>query len=197
MLIGAATFVLILIALLAVPVTLRFRVHWRETLQDDVRLIWGFGLVRVRIPLKKEAAAPQERDQERRRARERRAPPKRKANVLGALRVRSFRRRMMRFAGDLWRSVQKKDVRLRLRVGLDDPAETGWLWAVVGPIAAFAAMLRDISIRLEPEFLEPTFELDTSGTIRLIPIYAIALTLLLMLSPAFWRGMRRLRRAGS
>lgn len=197
MLIGAAAFVLILIALLAVPVTLRFRIHWRETLQDDVRLIWGFGLVRFRIPLKKEAAAPQERDQGWRPAKKRRAPSRRKANVLGALRIRSFRRRMVRFAGDLWRSVQKKDVRLRLRVGLGDPAETGWLWAVAGPIAGFAAMLRDISIRLEPEFLEPTFELDTSGTIRLIPIYAIVLTLLLLLSPAFWRGMRQLRRAAA
>lgn len=192
MLIGAAAFVIILIALLAVPVSLRFRIHWRETLQEDVHLIWGFGLVRVRIPLKKVVAAPHEQKRVRRRA-----PPARKANVLGALRDRSFRRRVMRFAGDLLRSVQKKDVRLRLRVGLDDPAETGWLWAVLGPIAGFAAMLRDISIRLEPEFLEPAFELDTSGTIRLIPIYAIGLTLLLLLSPAFWRGMRRLRRAGA
>lgn len=191
MLIGAAAFVIILIALLAVPVSLRFRIHWRETLQEDVHLIWGFGLVRVRIPLKKVVAAPHEQKRVRRRARATRP------NVLDALRDRSFRRRVMRFAGDLLRSVQKKDVRLRLRVGLDDPAETGWLWAVLGPIAGFAAMLRDISIRLEPEFLEPAFELDTSGTIRLIPIYAIGLTLLLLLSPAFWRGMRRLRRAGA
>lgn len=191
MLIGAAAFVIILIALLAVPVSLRFRIHWRETLQEDVRLIWGFGLIRVRIPLKKVVAAPHEQKRVRRRARATRP------NVLDALRDRSFRRRVMRFAGDLLRSVQKKNVRLRLRVGLDDPAETGWLWAVLGPTAGFAAMLRDISIRLEPEFLEPAFELDTSGTIRLIPIYAIGLTLLLLLSPAFWRGMRRLRRAGA
>ena len=50
MLIGVATFLVLIIALLAVPITLTFKLSWRQAIQGDIELRWLFGLVRVRPP---------------------------------------------------------------------------------------------------------------------------------------------------
>ena len=193
MLTGAAVFLLFLVALLAVPMTLRFQVSWRESLRDDVRLQWAFGLLRVRIPLSpaKKPAAEDEEDREESDGSARR--PRKKRNFFAAFRVAKFRQRLFRFLGDFWRAVQKNDLNFRLRLGLGDPAETGQLWAVVGPLAGMLAGVRNASIAIEPEFSDATFELDTSGSIRVVPLQMIYLILGLLLSPSVWQGMRRMR----
>jgi len=192
---GAAVLVLFLIALLAIPVTLRFQVSWHDGLQDDVRLEWAFGLIRIRIPLKPKPDngegkkhGPETRASKR--------PSRKRGNVFGALRQERFRRRMLRFITDLWQAFHKRDLSLRLRVGLGDPADTGQLWAVVGPTAGLLASIRGASIRIEPEFQDPTFELDTSGSVGFIPLRVLYLSIALLLSPPVWRGLGAMRASG-
>ena len=50
MLTGVAAFLLLLIALLAIPVTLTFQASWPQAFQDHIKLQWAFGLVSVRLP---------------------------------------------------------------------------------------------------------------------------------------------------
>lgn len=194
MLIGTAVGVTALLALLAIPVTLRFRIAWDRTLEQDVRLLWAFGLVDARLrPL--QTATGIRRDEAARRP-GRSASGKRRgrgANALGALRDRRFRRRLARFLGDLWRAVGKRDVRLRIRIGLDDPADTGRLWALLGPVAGLLAAVQEVSISLEPEFAGEAFALEGNGSLRLVPLRVVCLTAGLSLSPAFWQGVRALR----
>ena len=104
---------------------------------------------------------------------------------------------MIRFIHELWHAIQKRDVSLRIRIGLDDPADTGQLWAILGPVAGMLANVRQASIEIEPEFSVSTFELDSSGTIRIIPLQLLYLILALLLSPAVWRGIRQMRKAAS
>ncbi len=192
MLTWAAALLLVTIAVLAIPVTVQFHVSRHQVLEQDVRLYWAFGLVSVPIPLAKSNSKPAPRKKTEPRIDRSIASKRKKRDVVGALRQRRFRRRILRFVGDLWHAIQKRDLRLGLRIGLGDPAETGRLWAVVGPIAGMLAAVREMSISIEPEFYDATFELDTSGSLRLIPVQVIYLTLALVLSPAFWQGMRRL-----
>jgi hypothetical protein len=203
-LIGAAAVLLVLIVLLAIPVTLRFNISWDGTLQQDVRVVWAFGLVRLRIasaPSSGDARAegrPKKRlgrTRPRRRRERREAGREKRADVVRALRVRRFRRRLRRFIRTLWRSFHKDDIKLRIRIGLGDPADTGQLWALLGPISALLAIVREISVSLVPEFQEATFALDTSGKIRLIPGRLVVVVIALFLSPSFWLGMKTLRGA--
>ena len=196
MLIWAAACLLVAIAILAIPVTVQFHVSRRQILEQDVRLHWAFGLVRVSIPRDKPTSKPAPEKKSDPRSDRSTTSRRKKRDVVGALRQRRFRRRIIRFVGDLWRAIQKRDLRLCLRIGLGDPAETGRLWAIVGPIAGMLAAAREMSISIEPEFDDATFELDTSGHLRLIPVQVVYLTMALLLSPAFWQGMRRLRAAG-
>lgn len=84
---------------------------------------------------------------------------------------------------------------MRLRIGLGDPADTGRLWAIIGPIAGMAQNLRDIQLLIEPEFMDPLFEIESHGQIQFAPLRFIGLAVAFILSPTmiktWWRLNRR------
>lgn len=194
MLAGALVVLLGLTALLAVPVTVTFHVTWPEVFDNDIRLQWAFGLVRKRFPTGKAAIPPTEDPRGKHITPRPQRSSGKKLNVFAAVWQKGFRQRVIRYIGDLWRAVQKRDVRLHVRLGLGDPADTGQLWAVLGPISGLLANVPDASIRLEPEFQDATVELDSSGFIRLIPLQLVYLTAALFLSPQVWQGLRQMRK---
>jgi hypothetical protein len=53
--------------------------------------------------------------------------------------------------------------------------------------------VQSASIHIEPEFIDATLELESSGDIRLMPLRLIYLTLGLILSPSVWRGVKLMR----
>ncbi len=193
MLVGVALFMVLLVGLLAIPITLDFKFAWHQALEQNVRVRWAFGLVDVRIPSadgrdeSKKRAVPSEK--KRRKAQSSGGP----RHVFAAIKDGRFRRRILRFARDLWQAVRKQSIFLRFRIGLGDPADTGRLWSVIGPIAGMLSAVRDATIQIEPEFFDPTFEVDSSGSIRLVPLYILGLVLGLLLSPSVWRGVKILR----
>ena len=79
---------------------------------------------------------------------------------------------------------------MRARLGLGDPAETGRLWALLGPLNAAARNLARIDLQIEPEFLDPVFEFDARGACRLVPLRFLALAAAFLLSPATLRAWR-------
>lgn len=193
MLTGMVTFLLLIIALLAVPVTLTFQMSWQQQLQGDMTLHWLFGLVRIRLPsFKPKSTTPEGEERAQKVGRYERSS-RNKQNVFAVVRQKSFRRRIIRFISDCWHAIHKRDVRLHLRIGLGDPADTGQLWAVVGPAAGILSNTKEASIEIVPEFFDETLELDSSGKIRLIPLRMICLTAGLLLSPPVWRGIKQMR----
>jgi hypothetical protein len=192
MLIAIATFLIALVALLAVPVRLSYWVSWRRSIQGNVQLHWLFGLVQLQLPLAR--AKPPTMKQKTSGGKKRaRAPSNKKTNPFGAIRQKAFRQRVFRFVRDIWRSIRKQNLTLHVRIGLGDPADTGRLWAVFGPIAGMLTMVQDASIEISPEFTDAVFELDSSGNIRVVPVQMIYLTFGLLLSPSFWQGLKQIR----
>ena len=189
MLIGTVIFLSLIVILLAVPVTLTYRCSWKQTLSADLRLSWAFGLVRADVspdlahPDSDKAAAAAGKGGWWGKSKGG------KGNVMAAIRQAPFRRRMLRLVSDLWTAIHKKDVRLRIRTGLGDPADTGRLWAVLGPLSGMCSRPGDISIAVEPDFLDATFELDSSGTVWVVPLQILTIALGLLVSPALWRGV--------
>jgi hypothetical protein len=192
---GVALFLLLLVALLALPVTLTFRLGWQQTLHGQVQLGWAFGLLRVRIPLSKAEFASRAGEKPLKKKDRSREPARKGGNPFKLMRQKPFRRRVIRFVGELWRAVHKQDVRLRLRIGLGDPADTGQLWAIMGPLAGVLANAREAAVAIEPDFLDATLEFDGSGSVRFVPLQLLWLTLAMLLSPPVWQGMRQMRTA--
>jgi len=190
---------LVLLLLLALPLGVDFHVAWDESWQDDVRLRWAFGLVRTRLRLtgaRKPAPAGESADQA--------AAPSDSGGgrrggggrgLLRAFRDEAFRRRLVRFLRDVRRAVDTEELRLRARIGLGDPADTGRLWALLGPLQGNLAALSQSRIEIDPDFVDATLVLDASGRVRVVPLRLLALGAGLFLSPPVWRGLRQLRAA--
>jgi len=194
-LIGTVIFLSLIVILLAMPVTLTYQFSWKETPSANLRLNWAFGLVRADVSPDLAKPGPDKPDATRKKAARRGKSTGRK-NFMAAIRQAPFRRRMLRFVTDLWRTIHKKNVQLLVRLGLGDPAETGQLWAVLGPLSGMLARLRDIRVTIEPDFLDATLEVDSSGTIRMIPLQVAVIVFGLLFSPSIWRGIMSMRRAG-
>lgn len=191
----ALIIVMVLIVLLAVPVGVDYRCDWQQGFRGEASLQWLFGLVRLRLAPSR--AGKPAGGKKRAKAEPASKPKKarKKRDLLAALRQKAFRQRMLRFARDLWHAFRKRDLQLRIRVGLGDPADTGRLWALFGPLSGLLSNVEDASIELEPDFVDTVFELDSRGSVSVIPLQLLYLVLGLLLSPPFWRGMRRMRRA--
>lgn len=193
MLTGTVVFLLLLIGLLAIPVTLTFQVSRQQAFQGVITLLWLFGRVRVQRSLfQSKVSLPKAEEPVQKTSRSQRSSGK-KSNVFAAISGKTFRRRLIRFINDFWHAIHKENVRLRIRIGLGDPADTGQLWAIVGPVAGALASIQEASIEIEPEFFDASFELDSSGKIRLIPMQMIYLAVGLLLSPSFWYGVKQMR----
>jgi hypothetical protein len=186
----------LVLLLLAVPVNVDFRVEGTGSLSGQVRVRWMFGMVRIRAPFPR-GGAPGRRPEEESRATRTSdgSEPRgrgRGRHVLAALRQATFRGRVYRLVGDLVRAIHVHRVRLRVRVGLGDPADTGLLWAVVGPVNA-VAQWRDADIRIEPDFLEPVLEFHAEGGVAIVPLRFILPAIGFALSPPTIRAWRTLR----
>lgn len=196
MLIGTVIILSLIVFLLAVPVTLTYQFSWRDTLSASLRLNWAFGLVSADVSPDLAKHEPDKPDAARKKSARRGKSTGRKANFMAAIRQPAFRRRILRFVSDVWRAIHKRNVRLLVRLGLGDPADTGQLWAVLGPLSGLLARPRDIRIAIEPDFLDSTLEVDSSGTLRIVPLRMAILVLGLLFSPPVWRGIRQMRTSG-
>lgn len=193
MLTVVVAFLLLIIALLAIPVTLTFQMSWQQEFQSDIELLWLFGLVRIRFSSPQSKRPSREGEERVQKISRLERSSRKKQNVIAVVRQKSFRRRIIRLTRDFWHAIHKRNVSLRVRVGLGDPADTGQLWAVVGPVAGILSSVKEASIEIVPEFFDNTFELDSSGNIRLIPLQMIYLTVGLLLSPPLWQGIKQMR----
>ena len=196
MLVGTVIFLLLIVILLAMPVTLAYRLSWKKTLSASLKLNWAFGLVRADVSPDLSNPEPDQATAVARKGGWWGASTGRKSNVLAAIRQSSFRRRILRLVSDLWSAIHKKDVRLWVRAGLGDPADTGRLWAVLGPLSGIFLRPGDISVAIEPDFLDATLEVDSSGIVRVVPLQIVIIALGLLVSPAMWRGFMLMRTSG-
>lgn len=181
------------VLLLAVPLRVAFELERVETFRGALTLHWLFGLVRIRIRVPGAGATP--REPEAIRARRRPARRSRRANLMAVLGQAAFRQRVYRLIRDLYGAMHLRRLRLRVRLGLGDPADTGRLWALVGPLHAAARCLRHAEVMIEPEFVEPVFEFRAQGRLLLVPLQFLVLAIGFALSPASMRAWRSLRGA--
>ncbi len=89
--------------------------------------------------------------------------------MLRVLRTRGLPRHLLRLLREVLGTMRIEDVSARLRVGLDDPADTGILFSVLGPALGAFILPRSSSVSIEPS---PARQLEghARGTIRLRPI---------------------------
>mgnify|MGYP001470761102 CR=1 FL=1 len=121
-----------LVALLAVPVTVAFSIHRIGETRGEFRFRWLFGLVRFRIRIPRAARARPRSAAVRRGAAGspgQRRKKGRVGNLLSLAGETALRRRVFKFIRDIVRAMHARQLFVRMRIGLGDPADTGRLWA--------------------------------------------------------------------
>jgi len=77
------------------------------------------------------------------------------------------------YRGAVWADILAKirELGANLRIGLDNPADTGLLFALIGPATLFLSPAFPHEIRVQPSFdAEAVFEGHLYGAVRLHPI---------------------------
>ncbi len=173
--------------LLAVPVDIEFDAAWPDTEKNRINGRWGFGALSFRLDgVTAGSKTPQPRPDAAERPR---AGKTGSVRVLRALRQRPFRHRLLRFARSLWRAVHKRDVSLNIRIGTGDPAETGRLWGIFGPLSAWLQTSSGCRTTIEPDFVAAIARVHGRGRITIFPLQVLLLAGGLMASPAVWRAL--------
>lgn len=182
--------VAVLIVLLVIPVELEFAAQWPSQDPVSVRVYWCFGLISSKTSLatgwdaKSKAAKGSE---------------KKVSGSSGALKVRKlfgqrrFRVRVYHLVSSVWRAVRKRDVNIHFRLGAGDPAETGRLWAILGPLSGWLQAQRSCTIALVPDFDNAVFEGGASGRLGFAPVRLLAPVIAFVCSPVLWRSIARAR----
>ncbi len=135
----------------------------------SLRVAWLFGFLRVhQSEFGKKPAKPQGK-------KEKKAEEVRKRNlmlVLRILRVKGMGRAIARFAHRIFLRLEILDLRGELIMGLDDPADTGVLMAVLMPACIILNTLSGKFFMVRPSFGGAVLDGNGEAIVRLFPIWS-------------------------
>lgn len=174
-----ASLVVFVILVLCVPLDTAFRVDIYGKPKSTLRLVWLFGLVKKELK------------------REKKKPDKRKTgdkrnikDALGILWIEGLLRQLKTLATDILTRLKIRDLNIDLKIGLDNPADTGFLFAVIGPALLFCSPFVH-HLRLQPSFEgEAVLEGYAQGKVRLLPIRFVIPLLKFIFSMAALRAIK-------
>jgi len=181
----------LLLFLLCVPVelVLNLDVYGRPKL--GLRLVWFFGLISQEIERGKKK--PQE-EKEEVAGRHKPTGGRKKGGdiktVFKVLRTRGLLRQVIRFLRRVITSFRVKELSLNLRLGFDNPADTGLLFAAIGPALPFVSSSRFHQVSLEPSFDGAICQGYLRGVVGLQPIRLVPPITGLLLSPSMVRVIK-------
>lgn len=165
--IALVSLAVLIILVLCVPLDLKLHVEVYGQPKFKMRLAWLFGLVSKEVTRKKPKEGKKVGEAEPK-------PKERKRgfwSVLKIVRTRGLLKQVKRLIKDILGCLKIRDLTADFDVGLDDPADTGILFAAVGPAALAVDSLTACQVRIRPAFGDgPVLEGYSSGTIRLQPI---------------------------
>jgi hypothetical protein len=166
---------------LAMPVHLTVNVIGGEKRRVHLRIHAFLGLVDKELT----AGAPQKKPKQK--------PGARSGGVTSARRLwafvdsRGFMGRLGRYLKRLWRALHVGELVGFARIGLDDPADTGQLWAIMGPVSVLLAQ-RYPDFKLAPSFAGARLDVEGRWRIAIVPLEVLAVTLAFALSPSTLRA---------
>ncbi len=176
--------VLFILFVLSIPVDMAFDVGGPGAARSRLRVGWLFGL------LGKEFGGKRKKPKER-------APKKEKKrrsamSFPSLFLTKGLARGLLKLSRRILSGVRVRHLDARLGLALDDPADTGMLYAALWPVLVPLTDSRSANVRMELSFEEPALDLAARGRIRVFPIQMVWSVLLFALSPAGLRAIKRM-----
>jgi len=166
-----AGLVVLFILVLCVPIDTVLSLNTSDSPRFRIRLIWLFGIIGKDIGRKtkkpKKKAKPEEKPEKR---------PEKKGRVrfstiLRVLRTKGLLRQIKVLVKGILRQFKLRELVVNLRLGLDDPADTGLAFAFAGATMPVINLIPRCRIDIVPYFHDEfVFEGHLYGTVRLQPV---------------------------
>jgi hypothetical protein len=163
--ISLASFILVIILILCVPLNLVFHIDTRARPRTKLSIVWFFGLVdkniRKKTPEKKDKVKP---------AKESKGRIDRQL-VSNIVRIKGLYEQIKQFIRDLFSCFNLRELFVDLIVHPDDPADTGILYALALPLNNLMGSSPSYRINIWPSFdSDTTFEGTIAGSMKLHPV---------------------------
>ena len=180
----AAGIVLFILVVLSIPVDMAFDVGGPGARRSRMRVGWLLGLLGKEIGQRRKK--PKERASKREKKRLGAKP------FLSLLVTQGAARALVKLSRRILSDVRVRHLDARLRIGLEDPADTGMLYSALWPVLVPLTYNSSAKVRMELSFEEPALDLAAHGLIRVFPIQMMWPVLLFALSPTGLRTMKRM-----
>ncbi|MBM3167116.1 MAG: hypothetical protein FJZ94_06690 [Chloroflexi bacterium] len=155
---------LVLLALLAlcIPIYISLRFDTSQKPKLSIRLRWLSGLVSSELTGEKKTSddilKPETKGLE-------------PSTILDILRTKGLASQFFRLVRNIFRKIKIKELAADLKVGLENPADLGLLFALLAPLNLLARYFSPYPISLQPNFTEEAFlQGYAHATARLQPI---------------------------
>lgn len=183
--VALASLVVVLMLVLCVPVDAVLTLDTSAERKFRFRLVWLFGLISPE--LSRERRKPKARQPGR--AKRKRGIGLR--TIWRILRTRGLLTKIKNLARDALPQIKIKEIAVNLRLGLDDPADTGSLFAVIGAARPFMKLPRQYELTIQPSFSSQSFfQGYLHGILRLQPIRLVIPFGRFIFSPTMLRVLR-------
>jgi hypothetical protein len=187
--IALASLAALIIIVLCIPVELIFRANTEGRPKFILRLILFFGL--FNMGLRQAAHKPERRKVSREK------PDsnwwQRIKLALEILQTKGLLKQLINFMMRTCRRVKVKELAANLKVDLDNPADTGLLFAYIAPANLLTNYLLPYQIKIEPSFTGESFVTGyVNARVKLMPIQVVASATGFAFSPPFFRAAKKL-----
>jgi hypothetical protein len=171
----------LLLALACVPLGVELEVTSAPRWRGLVRVSWA-GLFRAHVKI-----GPSPATRPRRRAvKEHSVSPSSRRGLPPVSALVPAVRHLAQLARALLAQTRVRELTVRARAGLDDPADTGMLWGALTPLLAWAGD-QQASFDLQPAFAGSCLEVHGCGRFTLVPARYLLVLTAFVLSPRTWR----------
>jgi hypothetical protein len=179
----------LVVLLLCVPFDLELQAEVHASPKYRVRWAWFFGLLSREIQTGKKGAGKIA------------ARPTGKGSTLSEqirrlkamirlLRTKGLLRQIKILLVDTRHKIRVRRLEADLTIGLDDPSETFWLFAIAQPVNLILRRYWPHHIRLTPSFAEPIFDGHVVGAVRVFPILLAPPAIRFIFSPPAFRMLK-------
>ena len=179
-----AGIVLFILLVFSIPVDMAFDVGGPGASKARMRVGWLFGLLGKEFGRSRKK--PKERASKRKKKKQSAKP------FLSLLVTKGVARGLLKLSRRILSGVRVRHLDARLRIGLDDPADTVMLYSALWPVLVPLTYNSSAKVQMELSFEGAALDFTARGRIRVFPIQMVWYVLLFALSPAGLRAMKRM-----
>jgi len=196
LLILLVSLVLLVVVMLASPVRFTVTIDTSATKRVHTKVNWFYGLLNFELkdyrktPKKTKQAAVKSRTISKRRFSK---ITRKKVKFL--LPSKGFKRRIFRFLLDFIKTINLSVSYFKLGFGLNDPAETGKLYALLFPLSIWLKQHGIKQTELIPHYMDYAFYLKSEINIQFVPLKQLGLIMQFLISPVIWQEFYRMLKA--